>query len=62
MFNKLKQEGEYLDADFSYGLVLDKRDRRYQTSDGFQTGLIKEFHLFRSTHFIIVMNTQLLIR
>ena len=30
-----KQEGEYLDADFAYGLVLDKRDRRYQTSDGF---------------------------
>ncbi len=30
-----KQEGEYLDADFSYGLTLDKRDRRYQTTDGF---------------------------
>ena len=34
--NKLKkQEGDYLDADFSYGLVLDKRDRRYQTTDGY---------------------------
>ena len=34
--NKLKkQEGDYLDADFAYGLVLDKRDRRYQTSDGY---------------------------
>ncbi len=34
--NKLKkQEGDYLDADFSYGLVLDKRDRRFQTSDGY---------------------------
>ena len=30
-----KQEGDYLDADFTYGLVLDKRDRRYQTTDGF---------------------------
>ena len=30
-----KQEGEYLDADFAYGLVLDKRDRRYQTTDGY---------------------------
>jgi len=34
--NKLKkQEGDYLDADFAYGLVLDKRDRKYQTSDGY---------------------------
>ena len=34
--NKLKkQEGDYLDADFAYGLVLDKRDRRFQTSDGY---------------------------
>ncbi len=30
-----KQEGDYLDADFAYGLVLDKRDRRFQTSDGY---------------------------
>ena len=30
-----KQEGEYVDADFAYGLVLDKRDRRYQTTDGY---------------------------
>ena len=30
-----KQEGEYTDADFAYGLVLDKRDRRYQTTDGY---------------------------
>ena len=34
--DKLKrQEGEYTDADFAYGLVLDKRDRRYQTTDGY---------------------------
>ena len=30
-----RQEGEYLDADFAYGLVLDKRDRRYQSTDGY---------------------------
>ena len=34
--NKLKkQEGSYFDTDFSYGLLLDKRDRRYQTTDGY---------------------------
>ena len=30
-----KQEGSYFDTDFSYGLLLDKRDRRYQTTDGY---------------------------
>ncbi len=30
-----KQEGTYFDTDFAYGLVLDKRDRKYQTTDGY---------------------------
>ena len=30
-----KQEGTYFDTNFAYGLVLDKRNRRYQTTDGF---------------------------
>ncbi len=30
-----KQEGSYFDTEFSYGLLLDKRDRRYQTTDGY---------------------------
>ena len=30
-----KQEGSYFDTDFSYGLLLDKRDRRYQATDGY---------------------------
>ncbi len=30
-----KQEGEYFDTTFAYGLSLDKRNRRYQTTDGF---------------------------
>ena len=30
-----KQEGEYFDMAFGYGLRLDKRDRRFQTTDGY---------------------------
>ena len=30
-----KQEGTYFDTNFSYGLTLDKRNRRYQTTDGY---------------------------
>ena len=30
-----KQEGEYFDTSFSYGLILDKRNRKYQTTDGY---------------------------
>ncbi len=34
--NKLKkQEGSYLDGTFKYRLNLDKRDRRFQTTDGY---------------------------
>ncbi len=30
-----KQEGEYFDTKFSYGLILDKRNKRFQTTDGY---------------------------
>ncbi len=50
-----KQEGSYFDTDFSYGLLLDKRDRRYQTTDGFLSKfnqrvpiLSKDYALFNS--------------
>ena len=34
--DKLKnQEGSYFDIIFGYGLLLDKRDRRFQTTDGY---------------------------
>ena len=53
-----KQEGEYTDADFAYGLVLDKRNRRYQTTDGYlsrfnqRVPLISEdYSLFNSYEF-----------
>ena len=49
--NKLKkQEGEYVDADFAYGLVLDRRDRRYQTSDGFLSRFNQRVPLISEDH------------
>ncbi len=35
--NLKKQEGEYLDTSFSYGFDLDKRNQRFQTSDGYRS-------------------------
>tara|TARA_Y100001958_G_C21234809_1_gene561003 strand:- start:708 stop:2936 length:2229 start_codon:yes stop_codon:yes gene_type:complete len=35
--NLKKQEGEYFDSSFSYGLDLDKRNQRFQTSDGYRS-------------------------
>ena len=35
--NLKKQEGEYFDTSFSYGLDLDKRNQRFQTSSGFRS-------------------------
>ena len=35
--NLKKQEGEYFDTSFSYGLDLDKRNQRFQTTDGFRS-------------------------
>ena len=32
-----KQEGEYFDMNFAYGLDLDKRNQRYQTTDGYRS-------------------------
>ncbi len=32
-----KQEGEYIDTNFRYSLDLDKRNQRFQTSDGFRS-------------------------
>ncbi len=32
-----KQEGEYLDTNFKYSLDLDKRNQRFQTTDGFRS-------------------------
>ena len=57
--DKLKrQEGEYTDADFAYGLVLDKRDRRYQTTDGYLSRfnqripfISEDYSLFNSYEF-----------
>ena len=53
-----KQEGEYTDADFAYGLVLDKRDRRYQTTDGYLSRfnqripfISEDYSLFNSYEF-----------
>ncbi len=45
--NKLKkQEGDYFDTTFAYGLSLDKRNRRYQTTDGFTSRFNQRIPLF----------------
>ncbi len=35
--NLKKQEGEYLDTSFTYGLDLDKRNQRFQTTSGYRS-------------------------
>ena len=35
--NLKKQEGEYFDTSFSYGLDLDKRNQRFQTTSGYRS-------------------------
>ena len=35
--NLKKQEGEYVDSSFAYGFDLDKRNQRFQTSDGYRS-------------------------
>ena len=35
--NLKKQEGEYFDSSFAYGFDLDKRNQRFQTSDGYRS-------------------------
>ncbi len=35
--NLKKQEGEYFDTSFAYGLDLDKRNQRFQTSSGYRS-------------------------
>ena len=41
-----KQEGEYFDTAFVYGLRLDKRDRRFQTTDGYVSNFDQRIPLF----------------
>ena len=35
--NLKKQEGEYVDSSFAYGFDIDKRNQRFQTSDGYRS-------------------------
>ena len=35
--NLKKQEGEYFDTSFSYGLDMDKRNQRFQTTSGYRS-------------------------
>ena len=43
--NLKKQEGEYFDTSFNYGLDLDKRNQRFQTTDGFQSKFTQKIPL-----------------
>ena len=40
-----KQEGSYFDAAFAYGIDLDRRNQRYQTTDGFRSKFIQRIPL-----------------
>ena len=41
-----EQEGEYFDLDFSYKLDVDKRNQRYQTTDGYRSRFSQRIPIF----------------
>ena len=43
--NLKKQEGEYVDSSFAYGFDLDKRNQRFQTSDGYRSRFNQSIHI-----------------
>ena len=44
-----KQEGSYFDTTFGYGLSLDKRNQKFQTSDGFISSWYQELPIVSNT-------------
>ena len=48
-----KQEGSYFDTTFAYGLTLDKRNQKFQTTDGYKSSWFQELPLISNTASIL---------
>jgi len=48
-----KQEGDYYDVTFNYGLNYDKRDQRFQTTDGYRSLFNQSIPLIANSYSII---------
>ena len=48
-----KQEGSYFDTTFAYGLTLDKRNQKFQTTDGYRSSWFQELPLISNTSSIL---------
>ena len=48
-----KQEGSYFDTTFAYGLTLDKRNQKFQTTDGYRSSWYQELPLVSNTASIL---------
>jgi outer membrane protein insertion porin family len=48
-----KQEGSYFDTTFAYGLSLDKRNQKFQPSDGFISNWYQELPLLSNTSSVV---------
>ncbi len=44
-----KMDGDYLNADFTYGITLDKRDRSWNTTDGYITSFYQSLPLIQDS-------------
>ena len=48
-----KQEGSYFDTTFAYGLTLDKRNQKFQTTDGYRSSWFQELPIISNTASIL---------
>ncbi len=48
-----KQEGSYFDTTFAYGLTLDRRNQKFQTTDGYRSSWFQELPLVSNTASIL---------
>ena len=48
-----KQEGSYFDTTFAYGLTLDKRNQKFQTTDGYRSSWFQELPLISNSASIL---------
>ena len=48
-----KQEGSYFDTTFAYGLTLDKRNQKFQTTDGYRSSWFQELPVISNTASIL---------
>ena len=48
-----KQEGSYFDTTFAYGLTLDKRNQKFQTTDGYRSSWFQELPVISNSASIL---------